>query len=820
MKMKSYQIILTFALLSFYGSAVANVSQRLNITGRIVDSMARQVERAEVAVYEQFDDYSTGHDYAKLLDKIKKTDSNGNFVLNADINLWYRVFIVARKEGFALGWDVMASSVGERSENKYIILEKPCSLAGIVVDEKGKPAAGAKIRALPKTDYSERLEQRPILAPEQWLTTQTDDKGHFQFDIFAADVSSDFWVEAPGWSSVYKYTTHWLSAYGFKTGRTDIRLVLPKEIPVHGRIIDAETGQPVAGAHVVIKPDDIRKHKNPYCPHRTVSESDGKFYFKGIPPGKNSINVSVADEATGLVDKRIKVDIQADKDSKDIIVELDKGGLIEIIAREEETNKPASDIPIYFWQAEQNEKSNFYKYAITDKDGKLRIWAPPGECAFEARYDRNFFQTYEDQILVIKGQTAKSEIIFDSTPSVSGLVLDQTNQPVSGVLVMANPVGEQGITDKAGRFEIRYSPSEPLERLIARDLTRNLAAIVEVKNDAKPIQITLKPALSIAGRVTDPNDVGIPAARLELTLNVPGWLTYLGSEILTDFMGRYEIKALPLLQEGFGYRISVNSSGYGNKSNERISITGKPGTTTEMKPLVLQPADQSISGSVIDAEDKPVAGAVIFMRGKNQPIRRTVTDSNGGFIIKRVCKGPLRIQANSDNSSEGDGFIKAEGGDQNVKIILGQDRIHTKHISLTGEQLPDFQDFNIDLSPADANEKMLVVCFWDMNQRPSRNCILQLSKRAQELKAKDIVIIAVQASKVEINALDKWASENNIVLPLGMIQGNVEQTRLAWGIKSLPWLILTDSRHIVQAEGFALNELEAKLQQISGDLKS
>jgi len=815
--MKSYQIILTFVLLSFYGSAVANESRRLNITGRIIDSLARPVERAEVAVYEQFDDYSTGQDYAKLLDKIKKTDSNGNFVLNADINLWYRVLIVARKEGFALGWDVMASSVGDRSENKYIIMEKPCSLAGIVVDEKGKPAAGAKIRALPKTNYSERLEHRPILAPEQWLTTQTDDKGHFQFDNFAADVSSDFWVEAPGWSSVYKYTTHWLKVYGFKTGMTDIRLVLPKEIPVQGRIIDAETGQPVSGAHVVIKPDDIREHKNPYCPHRTVSESDGKFYFKGIPPGKNSIKVSVADETTGLVDKRIKVDIQADKDLKDIIVELDKGGLIEIIAREEGTNKPASDIPLYFWQAEQDEKSNFYKDAITDKDGKLRIWAPPGECAFRASYDRIFFQTYEDQMLVIKGQTAKSELMFDSTPSVSGLVLDQTNQPVSGVLVMANPVGEQCITDKAGIFEVRYSPSEPLERLVARDLTRNLAAIVEVKNNAKPVQITLKPALSIAGRITDPNDIGIPAARLELTLNVPGWLTYLGSEILTDFMGRYEIKALPLLQEGFGYRISVNSSGYGNKSYERISITGKPGTTTEIKPLVLQPADQSISGSVVNAEDKPAAGAVIFMRGKNQPIRRTMTDSNGGFIIKRVCKGSLRIQANSDNSSEGGGFINAEGGDQNVKIILGQNRIHTKHVSLTGKQLPDFQDFNIDLSPADANEKMLVACFWDMNQRPSRNCILQLSKRAQELKAKDIVIIAVQASKGEINALDKWVSENNIVFPFGMIQGNVEQTRLAWGIKSLPWLILTDSKHIVQAEGFALSELEAKLQQISRD---
>jgi len=811
MKMKPYRIVLILASVSLCSLSVANENQSLTIAGQVVDYMAKPVERAEVAVYEQFDDYSTGQDYAKLLDKIKKTDSNGNFVLNADINLWYRVFIVARKEGFALGWDVMASSVGERSENKYIILEKPCSLAGIVVDEKGKPAAGAKIRALPKTDYSERLEQRPILAPEQWLTTQTDDKGHFQFDNFAADVSSDFLVEAPGWSSVYKYTTHWLKAYGFKTGRTDIRLVLPKEIPVQGRIIDAETGQPVAGAHVVIKPDNVREHKNPYCPHRTVSESNGKFYFKGIPPGKNSINVSVADETTGLVDKRIKVDIQADKDSKDIIVELDKGGLIEITARKEGTNKPASDIPIYFWQAEQDEKSNFYKDAITDKDGKLRIWAPPGECAFEARYDRNFFQTYEDQIHVIKGQTAKSELIFDSTPSVSGFVLDQTNQSVSGVLVMANPVGEQGITDKAGRFEVRYSPSEPLERLIARDLTRNLAAIVEVKNDAKPIQITLKPALSIVGRITDPNSVGIPAARLELTLNVPGWFTYFGPEILTDFMGQYKIKALPLLQEGFGYRISVNSSGYGNKNYERTSITGKPGTTTQIKPLVLQPADLSISGSVIDAEDKPVAGAVIFMRGKNQPIRRAVTDSSGGFIIKRVCKGPLRIQVSSDNSSERDGFIKAEGGDQNVKIILGQDRIHTKHISLTGKQLPDFQDFNIDLSPADANEKMLAVCFWDKNQRPSRQCVQHLCRNQAVITGKNVRVILIHIPTNNQQTVNAWLKENQVPFASGFIYGEADKVLRRWCVRALPWLILTDRQHVIVAEGFTLSELDEKL---------
>jgi hypothetical protein len=45
-----------------------------------------------------------------------------------------------------------------------------------------------------------------------------------------------------------------------------------------------------------------------------------------------------------------------------------------------------------------------------------------------------------------------------------------------------------------------------------------------------------------------------------------------------------------------------------------------------------------------------------------------------------------------------------------------------------------------------------------------------------------------------------------------MIQDNEEKTRSAWGVKSLPWLILTDDEHVVRAEGFALTELDDKIE--------
>jgi hypothetical protein len=132
--------------------------------------------------------------------------------------------------------------------------------------------------------------------------------------------------------------------------------------------------------------------------------------------------------------------------------------------------------------------------------------------------------------------------------------------------------------------------------------------------------------------------------------------------------------------------------------------------------------------------------------------------------------------------------------------------------ALVGKALPPFEGIEVDFATEEARGKMLLVCFWDMNQRPSRNCILEVSKRTQELKAKDTVIIAIQASKVDESTLNEWAKKSNIPFPIGIVEGDSEKTRFVWGVKSLPWLILTDTAHIVRAEGFAYAELDEKLE--------
>jgi hypothetical protein len=128
-----------------------------------------------------------------------------------------------------------------------------------------------------------------------------------------------------------------------------------------------------------------------------------------------------------------------------------------------------------------------------------------------------------------------------------------------------------------------------------------------------------------------------------------------------------------------------------------------------------------------------------------------------------------------------------------------------------GKPLPKFEGIKLKLSYEQTKDRAILLCFFDMNQRPSRHCVGQLAQRAAGLKEKGVTVAAVQTSQVAENTLNEWTKKRNIPFPVGAITGDIEKTRFAWGVRSLPWLILTDKQHVVTAEGFTPAELEEKL---------
>jgi hypothetical protein len=128
-----------------------------------------------------------------------------------------------------------------------------------------------------------------------------------------------------------------------------------------------------------------------------------------------------------------------------------------------------------------------------------------------------------------------------------------------------------------------------------------------------------------------------------------------------------------------------------------------------------------------------------------------------------------------------------------------------------GKSLPDLPDLAKDLSGLQTGGRRILVCLVDLDQRPSRRGLTDLSQKAGDLSAKAIDVAVVQVSQLDPQKYDDWLKTNNVTLPIHPASAGFEANKAKWCVQSLPWLILTDQSHKVVAEGFAVNELDKVL---------
>jgi hypothetical protein len=129
--------------------------------------------------------------------------------------------------------------------------------------------------------------------------------------------------------------------------------------------------------------------------------------------------------------------------------------------------------------------------------------------------------------------------------------------------------------------------------------------------------------------------------------------------------------------------------------------------------------------------------------------------------------------------------------------------------SKIGKPIPGFDHIQFDKSLKDrAKDRALLVCFWDMDQRPSRQCLRELEKQKRAFLDKNIVILAIHSGTKEEKEVREWLSRENLSLMVGMIEGDPYDTLFAWGVRGTPWLVLTDEKHIITKAGFNLNVIK------------
>lgn len=266
-------------------------------------------------------------------------------------------------------------------------------------------------------------------------------------------------------------------------------------------------------------------------------------------------------------------------------------------------------------------------------------------------------------------------MVLSGASKITGVVHDAGGRAIAGASLKIYPSGQKAATsDKDGKFEILWNPEQwgrqqrmqPV--LIARHAGQNLAAVVDIEDDTKTVDVNMTPGVVFAGVVVDPNGKPIAGAKVTVMMSISnGGIQLDEMGVTADQQGRYEVKAVPQEQK---YSISAQADGYG-RGNVRADAKDAASNHLEIGQLTLQVAALSISGIVVDVNDKPVANADVSINGKSQQYRRGTTDDLGKFTIDKLCEGQVNVSANVRSGQENRyGNARANAGDTDVKIMV------------------------------------------------------------------------------------------------------------------------------------------------------
>ena len=499
----------------------------------------------------------------------------------------------------------------------------------------------------------------------------------------------------------------------------------------------------------------------------------------------------------------------------------------------------------------------------TDAEGNFDIKAIPAEHRYELNVSADGYGSERMDIHADDAVNNHLNVETITLPvanlTISGIVVDTQGNPVANARLESynyesgQPERLITKTDSQGKFtldgvcegkiNIRVNVNRAGKRLSARAITDGGATGIKiVAREGQPVvqylrmksyeKIIQSGEKVIAGVAVDENDspvagvpVGVRCIKREREDGKFSW-TFSDFSALsdtTDKQGRFAIE----LEEDAQYNLRFSPD-----NHAALIVYDIPVGKKDLK--VILPEGGTITGRLVRMENGkkiPIPNVEVKLEQEERASythlgfdrdRTAITDSQGRFQFVNV---QTKIRPHGSMSqTEWEHIPRVwliSYGDTSKSIAFYNGTTiddfellvnSTEERILTGISLPGFDGIKINLAEEQAKGKRMLVCFWDMNQRPSRNCIMQLSKKVKELKAKDIIILTVQASKVEQAKLDEWIKDNNIPFPVGMIQNDVEKTLFTWGVKALPWLILTDKNHVVSSNGFSLGELENKIQ--------
>lgn len=555
------------------------------------------------------------------------------------------------------------------------------SREGWIVDVDGEGIEGAEIRAgadlaeLPASG-SRPDRTRRLLS----LTVQSDAEGRFRLPRMAPSVAYELEVRRSG------YVPSRVVSPPIEPGRTmdGLRIVLRPASRVLGRVLDADR-QAVADAAVgIVPPGVLRRISSRFA--RT--DSEGRFALLDLAAG----TYRFAAEAPGLA-YRVLPGVEIPDDGSDV----DLGAIVlspaaslggRVVDREGAAVAGARvHATLSRWPLLGRDASS--REGETDAEGRFRLveLSPSDEAKLVV--EKVGYRKLEIPGLQIEG-AEPLELVLLPGLELRGRVIDGVERPVAEATVTltrwSDSTGRSSETvtaDADGSFVFDSQAPGRFE-LLGRSKD-GLAGFHEgeLKQGRQEVKLVLRSALTVSGRLLDPDGLGVSYGRIALEPYQPGEVDALNSrtkrvDVSSATDGSFTIAGIV----PGSYRLSARHAEHA----PLIEILELSADASD--PLELRFTDRllKIHGRVIDDSGHGVADATVryyegkvFTGGMNPGDARSTAE--GEFELRIVRPGPHTLWISHPAFARK--FVELEITDDGVPVLIELDR----GVVLTGHLL-------------------------------------------------------------------------------------------------------------------------------------
>lgn len=390
-------------------SSAPLASAKMTISGTCVDEESLPVPNAVVRLFHYGPTTADLHSVKQTELQSVRCDDDGHFELKD----------VARGESKYALWHVVAQHPGMATRAVLIPAEKfgdqtvrlqfapAATLRGRVVNEEGKPVAGAIVSA-----------GSPLIEPVVGIGTAVSDaEGHYIIDdlhkFSLADqrpqsLGDGAGIMVSGYLANVQHADYARDRFSVPSIPGHVDVIVRRPATVEGTIVLAESGQPAAGARLEFSSDAIASDSWT----RTTTNEMGQYRIDDLPPGNFRLDINTEGQPLLHVPS---LALSAGTNHHDFQIEPGvtvKGRVVDVTT--EQTIRLQEGETMSISKCTPNGRSEG-PTATIEPDGTFTLILRPGRHHFGMYFGKNWLGVNTDQLIeegvdIAAGQTAELEI--------------------------------------------------------------------------------------------------------------------------------------------------------------------------------------------------------------------------------------------------------------------------------------------------------------------------------------------------------------------------------------------------------------------------